>query len=445
MAVEGLAGANLIVGVLNLVPGLPLDGGRVLKSVVWGATGDMLKGTVVAAWTGRMTAVAALAWPLVQERCSARRPTSSTSCIAGMVALFLWTAAIVGADLRAGPQHPARAGRPPARPPGAGRPRRPAAGRGRPPGARGRGGQPDHGDRQRPPRSAWSARPRWSPRPRNAAPGSRSPTVARTIEPGMSLPAGIEGEQLVRAMSDHPGPRVPPGRGRRHASTACCRPPTSSGPSATPAAALTGAPSLSSGRARPPGSAPRPAPRRASRGLGRRAPRAAAGGRVGAPGRRQGPPPQLLPRARQALLLQPRPPRARRADRPRGGLHRHLVRRRRVPRLPARCSRSSWSRCRAARRSSTPRTPPRSSRWPTSSPAPTWSRPASAPARSTCSLLRAVGPARAGAVVRAPRGVRRGRPPQRDAVLRGRPPCVGARAWATWPRRCPPRASGPTG
>ena len=31
MAVEGLAGANLLVGALNLIPGLPLDGGRVLK------------------------------------------------------------------------------------------------------------------------------------------------------------------------------------------------------------------------------------------------------------------------------------------------------------------------------------------------------------------------------------------------------------------------------
>ena len=35
VAVEGLAGANLLVGLLNLIPGLPLDGGRVLKSVVW--------------------------------------------------------------------------------------------------------------------------------------------------------------------------------------------------------------------------------------------------------------------------------------------------------------------------------------------------------------------------------------------------------------------------
>ena len=42
-----------------------------------------------------------------------------------------------------------------------------------------------------------------------ATPEERRPwvavsTVARTIEPGMSLPAGIEGEPLVRAMTEVP-------------------------------------------------------------------------------------------------------------------------------------------------------------------------------------------------------------------------------------------------
>ena len=61
----GLAGANLLVGVLNLVPGLPLDGGRVLKAVVWGVTGNAHRGTLVAGWGGRVTAVAVLGWPLL--------------------------------------------------------------------------------------------------------------------------------------------------------------------------------------------------------------------------------------------------------------------------------------------------------------------------------------------------------------------------------------------
>ena len=59
-------------------------------------------------------------------------------------------------------------------------------------------------------------------------------------------------------------------------------------------------------------------------------------------------------------------------------------RRRRVPRAAPAARPTTSCRCRAAPPSSTPRTPARSSRWPTSSPAPSSSRPASAPARCRC-------------------------------------------------------------
>ncbi len=52
-----LAVANLLVGLFNLVPGLPLDGGRMLRDVVWAVTGREHTGTKVAAWTGRVLAV----------------------------------------------------------------------------------------------------------------------------------------------------------------------------------------------------------------------------------------------------------------------------------------------------------------------------------------------------------------------------------------------------
>jgi Zn-dependent protease len=103
LALEGLAGANLLVGVLNLVPGLPLDGGRVLKAAVWGASGDQHRGTVVAAWGGRVTAGAALFWPFLQERLLGTEPTIVDFALAVIIAMFLWsgsTAALTSARVR---------------------------------------------------------------------------------------------------------------------------------------------------------------------------------------------------------------------------------------------------------------------------------------------------------------------------------------------------------
>ena len=57
--------SNLAVGVFNLLPGLPLDGGRVLSAAVWRVTGRRHLGTVVAAWLGRGLAVVVLLLPFV--------------------------------------------------------------------------------------------------------------------------------------------------------------------------------------------------------------------------------------------------------------------------------------------------------------------------------------------------------------------------------------------
>jgi Zn-dependent protease len=57
---EALAAANLIVGVFNLLPGLPLDGGRIVRALVWRLSGRQRVATVAAGWTGRAVAVAVL-------------------------------------------------------------------------------------------------------------------------------------------------------------------------------------------------------------------------------------------------------------------------------------------------------------------------------------------------------------------------------------------------
>jgi len=82
--------SNGFVGLFNLLPGLPLDGGQILEAAVWGATGWRTRGTVVAGWVGRIVAVGvvlwALVWPLIQGR--SINPTSALWMI--MIAAFLW-------------------------------------------------------------------------------------------------------------------------------------------------------------------------------------------------------------------------------------------------------------------------------------------------------------------------------------------------------------------
>lgn len=51
---------NLIVGFFNFLPGLPLDGGRMLRAIIWKVTGRPATATIIAAWTGRGLAVALL-------------------------------------------------------------------------------------------------------------------------------------------------------------------------------------------------------------------------------------------------------------------------------------------------------------------------------------------------------------------------------------------------
>jgi CBS domain-containing protein len=52
---------NVVLAVFNMVPAFPLDGGRVLRALIWMGTRDLERATQIAAWIGELLGLALIA------------------------------------------------------------------------------------------------------------------------------------------------------------------------------------------------------------------------------------------------------------------------------------------------------------------------------------------------------------------------------------------------
>jgi Zn-dependent protease len=199
-----LAVSNVIVALFNILPGLPLDGGRALRAAVWGLTRDRHRGTEVAGWAGRVVAVGTVALVVLLTVADYLAPLALPLML--LVAVTLWRGA--GQSIRA-----ARVSRRfplidlsrlarPVWPVTTGTPLSEAQRR------RAEGGQPAAALLV----TDSNGRPvaLVDPAAAEAVPADRRPwlavdAVARSLGTLPALPVGLDGEGVMEAVQSHPG------------------------------------------------------------------------------------------------------------------------------------------------------------------------------------------------------------------------------------------------
>jgi Zn-dependent protease len=84
---------NAFVAAFNLLPGLPLDGGFLVDSLVWRITGSRERGLIAAGWCGRAVTVAVVLWFVGLPLVNGDRPDLFNLVWAFFIGSFLWVGA----------------------------------------------------------------------------------------------------------------------------------------------------------------------------------------------------------------------------------------------------------------------------------------------------------------------------------------------------------------
>jgi Zn-dependent protease/CBS domain-containing protein len=84
---------NAFVAAFNLLPGLPLDGGFLVDSLVWRITGRRESGLIAAGWCGRVVTVLVVLWLVGRPLLDGQPPDLFNLGWAFLIGAFLWVGA----------------------------------------------------------------------------------------------------------------------------------------------------------------------------------------------------------------------------------------------------------------------------------------------------------------------------------------------------------------